>query len=168
MTRYDDLIRQQKGEAESRKIREENQKKAEADRKRRFIQAFIDALPEFYEALLKNDNWREFEYFHRKFIHYGKDKMKGITFIHVDSDGFGFAHYWMGKNGKYYRSESWKSYADTIISAEELAERLYSIVIRSAHYYPNAKLKEAVKKDDFDEAAFQYLSDVIAYNNRYL
>ena len=168
MTRYEELIRQQQKKAEFRKIKEEDQKWTEEDRKRRYIQAFTDALPEFYEALLKNDNWREFEYYHRKLIHYGKDKQKGITLIGADGDGYHFITCWIGKDGKYYRSQIRKSYADTIISAEELAEELYWHVIENIRYYPNEKLKEAVKNDDFDAVPFLYFSEVIIYNSKYL
>ena len=88
--------------------------------------------------------------------------------IGADGDGYHFITCWIGKDGKYYRSQIRKSYADTIISAEELAEELYWHVIENIRYYPNEKLKEAVKNDDFDAVPFLYFSEVIIYNSKYL
>ncbi len=167
MTRYDRLIQQEKENAELRKEQAEEQKRSEEERKRCYIEAFRNALPEFYVALFRNDNWREFEFYHRKFVHYGIDKRKGIAFIGADSDGYCSMRYWMGKDGKYYRSESGKRYMDTIISEEELAEALYRQVIKNIHYFPNGKLKDAVKRDDFYEVPILYFSEVIIYNNRW-
>ncbi|MBQ5756464.1 MAG: hypothetical protein IIV88_04320 [Erysipelotrichaceae bacterium] len=166
MTRYDELIKQEKENTEIRDSLKEDKERWEAARKRSYIQAFRNALPEFYQALLKNNKWTEFKYYHKILFFGVTDKIEGVRLISADGDGYTRLNCWIGKDGKYYKSASQNGNANSIISDEELAEILYDRVVRDIRYFPDKEIRDAVRENNFDEVAFQYFSTVIRRTNR--
>jgi len=168
MTKYDDLIKQEKENSRLREDLQEDRERWQHERKRSYIHTFMNELPEFHQALLKNNIWTEFEYFHKKLFLPVRDKIQGVYLISADGDGHTRSNCWIGKDGLYYLSSNYNSTADTLISAEELAEIFYDRAIQGIRYFSGDKeFQDAVKRDDYAEAVFQYFSIVIRYNNRY-
>ncbi|MBQ6654875.1 MAG: hypothetical protein IJM79_05055 [Erysipelotrichaceae bacterium] len=180
MSRYDELIDQNRKE-KADQIAGNTQKELEADElKARYVAAFIRALPEFYQALVRNDVWKVYEHEQKSFLVRRKETIKCVHLRRWDSregwyttdsavicaDGRYLLLSGAGKlvkqrNGEY--STAVDGYEEVNIDrfAEHLYDALKPYKSRQFETFEQEncpKLHAALINDDADEVAFQYFA----------
>jgi hypothetical protein len=175
MTRYDDVI------GAGRKARKEEvtaslEKMAdEAKKKSIYVEAIKKALPEFHQALIKNDIWNEYKQIEKILLF---DKINTIECALLKK--WDPREYWfetdnvgITKEGRYIRLLNAKyvqyknEYMTTvdnyqILSLQEMAEHIYEnmcldkVTNYSSYTDPYTELNQALNNNEPDEAVFQY------------
>ncbi len=180
MSRYDELIDQnRKKKAGEIADRTEAAMKGE-ERRQRYVRAFAAALPEFHQALVKNDIWNEYEHTRKILLVSSKENIRCVHLKGWDPSEFWFTidkavicqdgrYLILTGAGKIARKRNGE-YVYTVdgyeeINVDKLARRIYDILhLDKCDRFANYKqdeyrlLNEALKNDDADEVAFQYFA----------
>ncbi len=159
MTKYDDII-----EENRQKQLKEEEEKAERQRekailKERLTGALKNGLPEFYEALLKNDKWYKTRMHEKVLIFHKYREFEYVPFIQPDSDGHPHSmNYVIGKDGKYYFQEYFYGEEKlNEVSADELISAIYDSNWDKVYDWTRKQLLEK----DPDDVITDYFSKII-------
>ena len=168
MSRFDEVIEEGRNKLDEKAALEKERQETAEEMKRRYIRSFKQALPEFYQALLKNDNLEKSTYEHKVLLVKVKKTLYLEWFIYHDSDGSPHhADYAISKDGQYYKAvKSYTGYVMDVsaIDVDTFAEGVSKLFLHDYDYYSRERL-EKERNTDTDEMVFKYLENVIRYSN---
>ena len=181
MSRYDELIDKNRREKADQIADKTRQKLAGDERMVRYVDAFVRALPEFYQALVRNDVWNEYEHEQKSFLIPHREIIRCVQLKRWDARESWYAtdraaitdegRYLLlegaGKivkrpNGRYtytvdsYEELSVQRFAEHICDALCLDRKSRQFASFERENYP--ELHAALMGDDADETAFQYFA----------
>ena len=177
MSRYDEVIKENRQNKADQIADKSRKMSAAEEKKQRYVAAFARALPEYHQALVKNDIWRVYKRFRKVLFVETAETIECVQLQCWDNREYWFTHCGLAitKDGRYIRlikpsvDKRGKNYVDTVadyeeMNADQFAQRIYD----GLHLEDNwpfhsrdgkyQKLNEALKNDDADELAFQYFA----------
>ena len=168
MTRFDQVVEQEKQKVDQAKAIEAERKNLSEEMKRRYTESFKKAIPQFYQTLLKNDLWSKEDYKKNILFFSIKQHKEVVWFTYHDNDGDIFrTKYCIDKSGKYLEViKSWTGnvvLGFTEIDIDTLADKLFS----TNYDYCSSERMATIRKTDTDEVVFQKLAQAIRYANKY-
>ncbi|MBO4218357.1 MAG: hypothetical protein IKX74_04615 [Erysipelotrichaceae bacterium] len=179
MSRYDELIDQNRQEKADR-IAEEARKKLEGEQRRaRYVDAFARALPEFHQALVRNGVWKEYEHKQKSFLITRREIIRCVRLQRYDPREYWYVtdnaaitddgrylllqgawDSYTLKAGEYYKLDGYEE-----LSARSFAEHLCDVLhLDKSRQFVDynrqkyGKFNYALQNDEYDEVAFQYFA----------